>query len=352
MYEEYTYELILQDMLAKVPSDIDKREGSIIYDALAPAALKLAEAYFILNNNLNLVFLDTAEGEYLTRKCLEYGVERKEATYAIRKGTFRNSSGNLMDIPIDSRFRINDTTLGVVEKIDAGIFKLKAEQSGSVGNLYEGTMIPINYIDGLGTATLGEVLDYGEDAETDEALRERTRNNISNSSSDGNKNQYLKWSSEFSGIGRSKVFALWNGPNTVKVSITDSLNQVANTQLINDFQNYLDPGSNGLGNGKAPIGAKVTVTTGVKKDININAEIVLNQGYSQPVGVPEVISKYLSSITYLKNSISYIRLASEFLTLPSIAEVRNLTINGVTSDITLLDEDIPMLNGLNLVVVG
>jgi uncharacterized phage protein gp47/JayE len=352
MYEDMTYENILSDMLSTVPNDIDKREGSIIYNALAPAALKLAEAYFKLSNNLDLVFLDTTEGDYLTRKCSEYGVERKQATQAIRKGTFNNSSNSLMDVPIGSRFRINDITLEVFEKISTGIFKLKVELSGSTGNLYEGNIIPINYIDNLGSAVLEEVLIFGDDIEDDEALRERTKNSISNSSTDGNKNQYLKWASEFSGIGRSKVFPLWNGPNTVKVSITNSLNQVASAQLINDFQNYLDPGSTGLGNGAAPIGAKATVTTGIKKNININADIVLNQGYSQPEGVSEVISKYLSSITYLKNSISYIRLASEFLTLSSIAEVRNLTINGVTSDIALLDEEIAMLNSLNLVVVG
>ena len=38
-----TFSQILADMLARVPNDLDKREGSIIYDALAPAAVELAE---------------------------------------------------------------------------------------------------------------------------------------------------------------------------------------------------------------------------------------------------------------------------------------------------------------------
>lgn len=351
MYEDMTYEKILEDMLSSVPNDIDKREGSVIYNALSPTALKLAEAYVTLKNNLDLVFLDTAVGEYLTRKCKEYGVYRKEATNAIRKGSFYDTVNSLMDVPIGSRFTINEITLVVTEKISSGTFKLMVEQAGEIGNHNQGYMLPIDYVESLGSAILDEVLTYGEDLESDDALRERTKNAISNTSTDGNVNQYKKWASEFLGIGRSKVFPFWNGPNTVKVSITNKVNQIANEQLIADFQNYLDPGSTGLGNGKAPIGSKVTVTTGIKKDININADIVLNQGYTNPEGVAEVISKYLSSITYLKNSISYIRLASEFLTLPSIAEVRNLTINGVTSDITLLDEEIPTINSLNLVVI-
>lgn len=60
MWENMTYENILKDMLGRVTSDVDKREGSVIYDALAPAAYKLAEAYFMLNIFLDLVSGDTA----------------------------------------------------------------------------------------------------------------------------------------------------------------------------------------------------------------------------------------------------------------------------------------------------
>ena len=39
MYENITYEDILQRMLDRVPNSMDKREASIIFDALAPAAV-------------------------------------------------------------------------------------------------------------------------------------------------------------------------------------------------------------------------------------------------------------------------------------------------------------------------
>ena len=41
-----TYEELLQAMLDRVPSDVDKREGSVIYDALAPCAYFLAQQDF------------------------------------------------------------------------------------------------------------------------------------------------------------------------------------------------------------------------------------------------------------------------------------------------------------------
>ena len=33
MFEEYTFETILNSMMARVPNTLDKRQGSIIYNA-------------------------------------------------------------------------------------------------------------------------------------------------------------------------------------------------------------------------------------------------------------------------------------------------------------------------------
>ena len=48
MYENITYESILQRMLDRIPDDMDKREGAVIYDALAPAAVELQLMYIEL----------------------------------------------------------------------------------------------------------------------------------------------------------------------------------------------------------------------------------------------------------------------------------------------------------------
>ena len=41
MYEDQTFDVILQRMLSRVPETMDKRESSPIYAALAPAAVEL-----------------------------------------------------------------------------------------------------------------------------------------------------------------------------------------------------------------------------------------------------------------------------------------------------------------------
>ena len=347
MYEDMTFENILQRMLDRVPSKYDKRQGGIIWNALAPAAAELAQAYIQLRIANNNTSMDTAAGDELTELCYQNGTFRKGATKAIRKGVFN------IDIPLGSRFSAEgDTTYITIEKVKDYEYKLECEQAGEIGNLYSGSIIPIDYIEGLETATLEDVIIPGVEEETDDQLRERHRQRIMNPPQDGNVAQYLDWANRFDGIGTAKVFPLWNGGNTVKVAITDRLFQVADSTLVNAFQKYLDPDSEGLGNGVAPIGAKVTVTGGIKKDINITGNIVLAEGYTEPEGVAEAVSKYLASITYAKNSVSYMRTAVAILDTPSIVDMNNFTLNGGTVDIPLVGEEIPILNSINLTVVS
>ena len=49
MFEVMTYEKIMERMLARVPNSMDKREGSVMWDALAPAAKELEDMYFALS---------------------------------------------------------------------------------------------------------------------------------------------------------------------------------------------------------------------------------------------------------------------------------------------------------------
>lgn len=345
MFENMTFENILNDMLNRLPTDVDKREGSIIFDALAPAAYQLSQFYFMLSNYIDLLFVDTTVGEYLDRKASDYGISRKPATHAIRK---IETTG---PVDIGTRWGLQDSTYIIQEMISENVYSAICEQAGEIGNAYSGVLDNIDNIIGV-TATLTDILVSGTNEETDEQLRERIRRYLVNPTQDGNVAQYLKWATEYPGIGAAKVFPLWNGANTVKVAITNGLFQPAEPDLVAEFQNYLDPNSEGLGNGVAPIGCKVTVVSGSRKDINVTANVILAEGYSEPIGAAEAISKYLASITYVKNSVNYMRIGSALLDCPSIAELNNLTLNGGTTNVTLTGDEIPVLNSLNLTVVS
>ena len=208
--EYFDYDTILQRMLDRVPIQIDKREGSIIYNALAPAAAELAQMYILLKNNIDLVFADTAVDEYLDRLANQVGITRNEATYAIKKGLFYDEDNNLMDINIGERFTIEDLVYKAVERIETGTYKMECEAQGTIGNNCVGTLIPVNYIENLAKAELTDILIPGEDQEDDESLRARYYETTSEQGFGGNVVDYQNKTKEIAGVGAVKVTPIWN----------------------------------------------------------------------------------------------------------------------------------------------
>ena len=55
MFEDYTYERLLEDVLNNAPEDIDTRQGSIFYDAVSGPLLKIAKLYTDLDLVVEMV---------------------------------------------------------------------------------------------------------------------------------------------------------------------------------------------------------------------------------------------------------------------------------------------------------
>ncbi|WP_332072297.1 baseplate J/gp47 family protein [Paenibacillus sp. GYB004] len=279
MYEHQTYEAILKHMLDRVPNNVDKREGSVIYDAIAPAAAELAQMYVELDINYNLSFADTATGADLTRKSAEFGVNREPATKAKRKGQFYNAANALFDIPIGSRFTIENLNYVAINKISTGVYTLECEAAGVVGNQKFGALLPIAYINGLARAELTDVLIPGEDEETDEALRARYYEEVNRPAFGGNVADYKQRINAMPGVGGTKVFPVWAGGGTVKCTIIAADWNEPSTQLVSDVQTAVDPTVNsGQGLGTAPIGHQVTITGVQGVTINVETTITLTPG--------------------------------------------------------------------------
>ena len=345
MFEHMTYEVILQRMLDRVPNNIDKREGSIIYNALAPAAVELQNMYIELDWILNQSFADTAQREYLIKRCAERGIFPKEATKAILKGEFN------IDVPIGSRFSLDMLNYIVIEKISDGIFKLECETPGSEGNQQFGTLIPIDYIEGLTSAELTELLIPSEDEEDTESLRERYFNSLESQSFGGNIADYKEKTKQLPGVGGVKVYPVWNGGGTVKLVIIDSTYNVPSSTLIDAVQTAVDPIQNqGKGVGFAPIGHVVTVEGVSATTININTNITYQEGWTwadiEPY-VHKAIDDYFfelaSSWENENNLIVRIsQIETRILNIAGVVDIENTTINGQAQNFVLGADNIPV----------
>ena len=110
MYFTISENEILNGMLDRVNNALDKRVGSsLIYNAIAPAAQEIARLRSDMDRFLNYGLVTSADvpEEILDSATSTDGVYRKKATACVKVGIFKNSSGDLMDIPLNSRFKIN-----------------------------------------------------------------------------------------------------------------------------------------------------------------------------------------------------------------------------------------------------
>lgn len=347
MYEDMTFDIIMQRMLARIPEDMDRREGSVIWDALAPAAAELELAYIELDNVIYEAFADTASRESLIRRSAERGISVLPATHTIMKGVFEPSTLDVMG----RRFSHEELNFVATEKISDGIYKLQCETPGIEGNKAFGTLIPIEYIPGLTSAKITELLIPGEDEEDTEALRQRYYQSFGDKAFGGNEKDYLLKTNAIEGVGSTKVIPVWNGPGTVKLTILNSEYNKASTVLIQTVQNIIDPKQDGKGDGLAPIGHIVTVDTVQDVLINIATTMEFDSGFTFSAKQAEIkaaVNAYLLELrqTWASQANIIVRIAhieTRILAIGGIADIKDTKINGIASNLTLEAHQVPVL---------
>ena len=350
MYEHMTFESLMKEMLSRIPNDLDKREGSVLYNALAPSAIELQNAYIEMDNILDMVFVDTTEGVFLTKKCHERGIERLDATKAIVKGEFN------IDVPIGSRFYIEGLHYIVTEKISQNVFKMQCETAGEKGNHNIGDMIPVEYIQGLTNAVLTEVLIPGEEIESDQSLRQRYYDSLFGIAFGGNIADYKQKVLQMQGVGAVKVYPTWQGGGTVKLVILTSEYKAPSQELVDMVQTAIDPTQNqGQGLGLAPIGHVVTVVGAQQTTVDVTARITYQNGYyfdRIQSALEQTIEDYFNELNQSwgneKNLVVRIsRIESRILDLEGVLDVSDTELNGQMRNIEIDENNIVVRGQVN-----
>jgi len=343
-----TKEEILSDMINSVSDKYDKRPGSFIYDALAPAAEQFERVDKDIDTVKSKLNIENLSGDELAQQIKERtGIERRPATKAngtvLLTGTGTINASDLFETEGGIQFQATETK----SITNSGTVTIEAVIAGSSGNVPADTikLFPVT-LPGFTAVTNPEPTQDGFDAETDADLLQRYYEHIQSPSTSGNKAHYVAWAKEIPGVGLAKVFPLWNGNNTVKVLIIDSNRQPASPEFVSSVQEYLDPGVQGLGEGAAPIGAFVTVASATGLEINVSVNIVLSFGYTQTEteeNIEASLTQYLYDIAFVENIVSYAKVGAAILASEGVEDYSNLTINSGTSNISIGDEEVAIL---------
>lgn len=277
-FQSKDYDYFLRKMLDAVPDNVDKREGSIIYDALAPAALVMGQQSLDMANVIKETYIKTASGEFLDYRAIEHGTSRYPATQTEAKAKVLNDKKEPLDnVQIGDKFAsIGDSPIFyAVTKINSDLtIELTAETAGSSANSYIGQILPVTPNDLLSWAEITEITAPARDVESDDHLRARLLSSQSWIAYGGNVADYLDMTSKIDEVGAAQIYPTWNGGGTVKVVILNNDLMPASASLVQKVKNALDPeDKQAEGYGLAPIDHAVTVTAPEKLIVNIDISV-------------------------------------------------------------------------------
>ena len=365
--QEKSYDNLLQQALDRIPDDIDKREGGIIFDALATICYDLETAYMDLHNYMLNTFPTTAVDGWLDMKVLEQGVERYQPTHSYNSAEFKDSTGEFLDIPLNTRFSTSNIIDGFIftvdERLSKGHYSLKSENPGNAPSKYIGPLLPVDNINNLGSAVMTGNLITGRDIETDDELRARYLVAIKDRPFGGNIASYIHEALSIEGVGGVQVFPTFDGPGTVGLMVVDNNYEPATPELINIVKNYFDPED---GQGVSPIGHNVTVMTPNTLELNIEVKVIFKAGANVPQVTEDInnsINNYLdevkkdwgvhSEVYIYETQVFLARILVSVLQVEGVSNASSITINGSTEDITLvqsMDENyIPTVGGVEII---
>ena len=354
-YTSRNYDYWLDKMLDNVPDDIDQREGSIVFDALAPTAMSMAQQSLTMANIIRQSYIKTAQGEFLDYRAAEHGTARYVATQTEVKAKFLDSDGNAINnVQIGDQFAsIGETPIFyTVQKINDDLTgELTADDPGTTANSYIGQILPVTSNDSLSWAEITEIVAPARDEETDDHLRDRLLKADDWVAYGGNVADYLSMLSKINEVGAGQVYPVWNGAGTVKLVIVDNNLMPASADLVKKVKNIIDPEDReALGYGLAPIDHQVTVVAPSILTVNVASTVTIDSKQNADTvkaKIKEAVENYFQLLRQSWNTVDQktgrgysqtvyrSKILSQIMSVEGVINASVPVLNGTEGDIAL-----------------
>ena len=367
-------ETITKRMIGNIPDEYYKEPGDYIYDAMKTNPPEIIQLEENQDRILRNAFPQYCDDDVLDDHLEMRGVSRHGATYAIRELSVTADPGvripqgyTLTSVVLDGdgnpiQFSAQNE-LQFTEGADTLLLRAVCHIPGTAGNITTGAeFITQPPIPGIRRIVDNGIIVAGADRESADDYFTRYLDIISHPNTGGNMHDYVRWIlDDFPKetniiILKVKVTPRWNGRGTVKVVAIGADYGPLSDEAVATLQNWLDPGSEGQGYGKAPGGACVTVDKGTLLNLNITADVDFTQTADRTAirqQFEQSVTEYIQSLVFETDSetkqpypIAYAIVSSLLGTIPGVINFHNLTINGATDDIQPGIYDIPVLSGV------
>ncbi len=337
MYKDQTYEVIKERILDGNISNIDKKEGSFTNNMISPIAVEFARTYMEFEHILNILFVTDSYGEYLDKKANEFGIYRKMGTKA--NGTVRIYGATDIVIPRNATLTTNTGLIFIVSrqdyiKEDYVDLIVEASEIGEIYNIEANELWSTTISDGINTIEVDRIENAlkfvgGVDIESDEQLRERILEQARNPATSGNEQDYINWCKEIDGIFNVTVRPLWNGPNTVKLIISDEDKQPLQETIVTKCDEYIQS--------IRPIGANVTVSNPSIFYVDVSITVYTSMNTEDIKNQIRYVT--VENLKYCTDKIRLNSLGAEYLSIEGMIDYDNFTINGSSNSVMNIPVD-------------
>lgn len=337
---------ILTNMMDNSHPDVDTREGTPTYTAMAPIADEVAQQYAELAAQERADFLVdindevTMTGYKLDLFAQAWGEERKPggrangAVFLFASEPTEVPAGTqvfapaTIDVVFETEFSVIATPEGVsvpVTALEVGVEgNLSAETiTGVIGDL-EGVLTVINP-----TPTAN-----GFNEESDEEFATRFLNNRKSEATSGNAAHYRQWATDVPGISEAYVIPVWNGPNTVKVIVLSSLRTAPTPEKIQEVKDYIDSIRPVFGETDP-----VTVVPAEEVPIHIEATVQLDETVTLEEAQADFevfMQNYLDSLSYSDEDVArVVRLEAALLDVLGVVDIPYFAVNGGDANVII-----------------
>ena len=344
---------MLDAMLSAMPESYQKTVGFPTYDLLAAASIPMEELAAQLQETAAKLDPAKLTGEELESYIKSRsGLTRNPPTYA--SGILQvtgNGTVNEGDL-FESAGGIQFAATATVEISGSGEVPISCTTPGAAGNLPAGsvTMMPVQ-IAGIVSVSNSDTLTGGYDAESDAAYYDRYILRLQTPPTSGNQYHYRIWALEVTGVGGVQIYPLGHGDNTVDVVLIDVDGQPADEELIGRVQTHIDPGSKGLGEGEAPIGAYCYVSGAEAVLLTLSMTVQTLPGAEQETvtaAVKAAVAAYLKGIAFVQDYVSYAQINAAVLEAEGVQDVSGLTVNGATANVAIGERQVAVLGEVSI----
>lgn len=334
MFEDRTFEEIRKEVVYSIDNPTAKIEGSYTGDLVSGTVLEISRLYAYMNTLLSAMFPTADSGEYLVKRCLDYGIERKPATHGVFSVTL--AATEAVTLPAGTSFSASSNGLHF-ELIDsvslssqkAASVLVKCTQAGRVAIVTNDLSLQPAI---AGVSVTNSAATSGADEETDKELYRRLKLRLAQNPGSGTAADYKRWALEVAGVGYAKVRTNTEGKITITVA-SPTCGSVS-PEVLDNVRKNIDE--------KRPLGAVIRLTQSLSLVSSVTATVQLYSGYdlaSVTSAYEDALKSYVGEIAFddETETLTIARLIYYLMEIEGVQDVIELKLNGSNSNLNVAE---------------